>query len=80
MREARRRRVLGLVLLKQGLRQGYVRVPLLFNIFLLAVIRVAFTRFEADKDIVGALMSLRKKTGACYKSSNCLSWSERLWS
>ena len=30
--------------------------PLLFNIFFAAVINVAYTRFEADKDNVGALV------------------------
>ena len=38
--------------------------PLLFNIFFAAVIHVAYTRFEADKDIMDALVGLRKKTGA----------------
>ena len=38
--------------------------PLLFNIFFAAVIHVAYTHFEADKDIIDALVGLRKKTGA----------------
>ena len=37
---------------------------LLFNIFFAAVIRVAYTRFEGDEDIMDALVGLRKKTGA----------------
>ena len=49
---------------EQGLRQGYVLVPLLRNIFFAAVIHVAYTRFEADEDIMDALVGLRKKTGA----------------
>ena len=36
---------------------------LLFNIFFAAVIHVAYTRFEADEDIMDALVGLRKKTG-----------------
>ena len=38
--------------------------PLLFNILFAAVIHVAYTRFEADKYIMDALVGLRKKTGA----------------
>ena len=49
MRAARRRRVL---------------TPLLFNIFFAAVTHVAYTRFEADKGIMDALVGLRKKTEA----------------
>ena len=36
---------------------------LLFNIFFAVVIHVAYTHFEADKDIMDALEGLRKKTG-----------------
>ena len=46
---------------EQGLRQSCVPATLLFNIFFAAVIHVALTRFEADKDIIDALVSLRKK-------------------
>ena len=35
-------------------------MPLLFNIFFAAIINVAYTRFKADKDIVDALVHLRK--------------------
>ena len=38
-------------------------VPPLFNIFFAAVVNVAYTRFKADKDIMDALMHLRKKRG-----------------
>ena len=46
------------------LRQGCVVAPLLFSIFLAAVINVAYTPFKADKDTTDALVHLRKKTGA----------------
>ena len=35
--------------------------PLLSNIFLVAVTNVVYTRFKADKDIMDALVHLRKK-------------------
>ena len=49
---------------EQGLRQGCVFEPLMFNIFLAAVIDVASTRFKADKGIMDALVHLRKKKWA----------------
>ena len=54
---------------EQGLRQGCVLAPLMFNIFFAEVINVASTRFKADRGIMGALVHLRKKKGA--GGSNC---------
>ena len=48
----------------QGLRQGPMLALLLFSIFFAAFINEAYTRFEADKNIIGALVHLRKKKGA----------------
>ena len=48
---------------EQDLRQGYVLVPLLFNIFFAAVVSVVYTHFKAYKDITDALAHLQKIRG-----------------
>ena len=58
--------------MEQGLRQGGVLEPLLFNIFIAAVINVAYTRFKADKGIIDDLGAPEEeKGGGGAGGSNC---------
>ena len=58
--------------MEQGLHQGRMIAPLLFNIFFAAVINMASTRFKADKGIMDALVDPRKKKRGA-GGSNCRS-------
>ena len=50
--------------MEQGIRPRCALASFLFNIFFAAITNVAYTRFKASKDIIDALVHLRKNTGA----------------
>ena len=57
-------RMSGFFAVVQGLCEGWVLAPLLFNILFVAVIHVAYnTRFKAEKDTTNALVHLGRNRG-----------------
>ncbi|CAM9699765.1 unnamed protein product [Sphacelaria rigidula] len=60
----------------QGLRQGCVLAPLLFNISFTAALTVALAVFRDDPDILGDLVRVRKREKGDFHQERAVAWVE----